>query len=72
LNVLGVNCIRQTEIFTTASLVPEPSDFNFEIAIEKFKDTNLLCTNQIPTELIKAVGRTIRSEIHKSISFYLE
>jgi len=40
LNVRGVNDIRQTEIHATESLVPEPSDFNFELAIGKFKDTN--------------------------------
>ena len=40
LNVLGDNDIRQTKIRTGESLVSELSDFNFEMAIEKFNDTN--------------------------------
>ena len=35
LNVHGVNDVRQTEIHTTESLVPEPSAFEIELAIEK-------------------------------------
>jgi len=35
LNLLGVNDVRQTAIHTTGPVVPEPSAFEFEIAIEK-------------------------------------
>jgi hypothetical protein len=39
-----------------------------EIAIEKVKRHKLLGIDQIPAEFIKAVGRTIRSELHKLIN----
>jgi len=47
--------------------VPEPSAFEVEMAIEKFKDTNHHLSYQISTELIKAGCRTIHSEIHKIV-----
>jgi len=34
LNILGVNDVRQTELRTAEPLVPEPSAFDFEWAIE--------------------------------------
>jgi hypothetical protein len=34
LNVLRVNDVRQTEIHTAETLLPEPSVFEFEMAIE--------------------------------------
>jgi len=37
LNVHGVNDVRHTEIPTAEPLVPEPSAFDFELAIEKIK-----------------------------------
>ena len=37
------------------------------MAIEKFKSHKSPCIDQIPAELIKAGGRTIRHEIHKCI-----
>jgi len=48
--------------------VPDPSAFEVEMAIEKLKRRNLPGIDQIPAELIKAWGRTIRSEIHKLIN----
>jgi hypothetical protein len=68
LNVHGVNDVRQTEIHTAEPLVPEPSDSEVEMAIEKLKRHKSPGTDQIPAELIKAGGRTIRSEIHKLIN----
>jgi hypothetical protein len=47
--------------------VPEPSAFEFELAIEKFKSHRSPGIDQIPAELIKAGGRTIRCAIHKLI-----
>jgi len=32
LNVLGINYVRQTEIYTAEPRVPEPSAFEFEMA----------------------------------------
>ena len=65
LNVHGVNDVRQTEIHTAQPLVPESSAFEFEMAIEKLQRHKSLGNDQIPAELIKARGRTVRSEIHK-------
>ena len=68
LNAHGVNDVRQTEIHTAELLVPEVSTFEFEMAIEKLKRHKSPGIDQIPAELLKAVGRTIRSEISKLIS----
>ena len=67
LNTHGVNDVRQTEIHTAEPLVPEPSAFEIEMAIEKLKGHKSTGIDQIPAELIKAEGRTIRCEIHKLI-----
>ena len=37
LNVHGVNNVRQTEIYTAEPLVPDPSAFEFEMAIVDLK-----------------------------------
>jgi len=59
LNVHGFNDVRQTEIQTTEPIVPEPSAFAFELATENLKCHKSIGIDQIPAELIKAVGRTI-------------
>jgi hypothetical protein len=64
----GKNDVRQTEVHTAEPLVPEPSDSEVEMAIEKLKGQKSPGTDQIPAELIKAGGRTIRSESHKLIN----
>jgi hypothetical protein len=56
-NIHGVNDVRQTEVHTAEPLVPEPSAFEVEMAIEKLKRHKSPGTDQIPTELIKAGGR---------------
>jgi hypothetical protein len=68
LNVHGVNDVRQTEIHAAEPLVPEPSSFEVEIAIEKLKRYKTPGIDQIPAELIQARGNTSRSEIHKRIN----
>jgi len=67
LNVHEVNDVRQTEIHTTEPLVPEPSAFEFELAIENVKSHKSPDIDQIPQKFIQAEGRTIRYEIHKLI-----
>jgi hypothetical protein len=67
LNVHGVSDVRQAEIQTAEPLVPESSAFDVELAIEKLKSHKSPGTDQIPAELIKAGGRTIRGAIHKLI-----
>jgi hypothetical protein len=67
LNIHGINDVRQTEVHTAEPLVPEPSAFEVEMAIEKLKRHKSPGIDQIPAELIKAWGRIIQSEIHKLI-----
>jgi len=67
LNVHGVNDVRPTEIHTAEPLVTEPSASEVELAIEKLKSHKSPGIDQIPAELIKAGGKTIRCEIHKLI-----
>jgi hypothetical protein len=65
----GANNVRQREIQTAELLVPEPSAFELEMAIEKLKLKRHKSpgTVRISAELVKAGGRTIRSEINKLI-----
>jgi hypothetical protein len=69
LNVHGVKDVGQTEIHTAEPLVPEPSVSEVEMAIEKLKRHKSPGIDEIPAELIKAGGRTIRCEIHKLINY---
>jgi hypothetical protein len=66
-NVHEVKEVRQTEIHTVEPLEPEPSVFEFELAIKKLKNHKSPGNVQLPAELFKAGGRTIRCEIHKLI-----
>ena len=52
---------------TAEPLVPEPSALEVELATEKLKSHKSPGVDQIPAELIKAGGRTIRGAIHKLI-----
>jgi len=65
--VHGVNDVRKTEIHTAEPLVPQPSVSDVELVIEKLKSHKSPGIDQIPAELIKAGGKTIRCEIHKLI-----
>ena len=67
LNVHGVNDVRNTEIHTAETLVSEQGAFQDELVIEKRESHKSPGIDQIPAELIKAGGRTIRHEIHKLI-----
>ena len=67
LNVHGVNEIGQAETHTAEPLVPEPSVFEVELAIEKLKNHKSPGIDQIPAEMIKAGDSTIRREIYKLI-----
>ena len=67
LNVHGVSEVRQAEIHSAEPLVPEPSALEVELAMEKLKSHKLPGIDQIPAELIKAGGRTIRGAIHNLI-----
>ena len=67
LNVHWSNDVRQEEIHTAETLVPETSAFEVELAIEKLKSHKSPGIDQIPAELIKARGRTICCAIHTLI-----
>ena len=62
LNVHGVSDIKHTDtcIHTAEPLVPEPSAFEVELAIEMIKSHKSLDIDQILGALIKAGGRKIR------------
>ena len=47
--------------------MPKPSAFEVELAIEKLKSHKSSGIDQIPAEMIKEGGRTIRDEIHELI-----
>jgi hypothetical protein len=51
---LTTRLIRQTEIYTAEPLVPEPSAFEIEMAIERLNRHKSLGTDQIPAELFNA------------------
>ena len=53
LTVQGVNDVRHPEIHTAEPLVPEPSAFEIEMAIEKLKRHKSPGLDEIPTEPIK-------------------
>ena len=67
LNVHKVKDVRQAEIQTIESLVPEPSAFEIELAIEKLKNHKSRGSDQIPAELFKAGSKTVLYEIHRLI-----
>ena len=67
LNLHGAKDVRQAEIHTAEPLVPEPRAFEVQLDIEKLKSHRSPGIDQIPPELIKAGGRTIRCAIHKLI-----
>ena len=56
LKVHGVNDIKHRDIHTVEPLVPEPSVFEVELAIEKLKSHKSPGVDQIPAELIKEGG----------------
>jgi hypothetical protein len=67
-SIHGVSDVRQRDMHKVEPLVPEPSTFEVEMAIEKLKGHKSSGIYQIPAELIKGGGRTICSVIHKLIN----
>jgi len=70
LNTHGINDVRQKEIHTAEPLVPEPSAFDMELAIEKLKRHKSSGIGHIAAELIKAqVGQFAARSINLLILF---
>jgi hypothetical protein len=67
LNACGVN-VWQPELYTAESLVPEPSLFEVEVAIQKLKRCKSLGFDQILAELIQAGGNRSCTYIHELTS----
>jgi hypothetical protein len=65
LNVHMVSDVRQIEIHTAESLVPETSPFEVEIAITKLENYKSQGNDQILAQLFQAGGETLQSEILK-------
>jgi hypothetical protein len=65
LYIPGVHGVRQMDIHTAESLMPEHSLIEVEIAIGKLKSYKSPGTDQILAELIKAGGEILFFEIHK-------
>jgi hypothetical protein len=66
--LMYVNNVRQTKIHTAEPLVPKPSSFEVEIAIEKLKRYKSPGIDQILAEFIQSGRNTLCSEIHKLIN----
>jgi hypothetical protein len=69
LNVQGAGGIRQTEMHTAETFVPEPSASKVEVAITKLKRYKSLGVDQILAQLIQAGGETSQLDIHKLMKF---
>jgi hypothetical protein len=67
LHVHNVSDVRQIEVHTAEPLVPGPSRLEVEIAIAKLKKYKSPGSDQIPGELIQAVGEILLSAIHRLI-----
>ena len=62
LNIHGVSHVRQMEIQTAEQLVPEPSAFDVELAIDKAKKDAIhqiliKCQQHLPFQLIGSLSR---------------
>jgi hypothetical protein len=69
LNIHGLNNVRQAEMQTADTLVPEFIAFEVEMAIKEIQRHKSSVIDQIPAELIKTRGRTIRCYVHKLINY---
>jgi hypothetical protein len=62
---VGGNYVRHSEMRMVEPLVPEPSAFGVEIAIEKLKTYRSPTVDQIVAELMQLGSKTVHSEINK-------
>jgi hypothetical protein len=71
LNVYNVSGVRQILVHIAGPLVPGPSRLEVEIAITKLKKYKSPGSDQIPAELIQAIGKLLLSAVHKLINSLL-
>jgi hypothetical protein len=64
LNIRDVNAVRQAEIHTAEPLVPEPSAFKVELAIEMLKIHKSPGIDHIPAELRRGVEQCAKRSIN--------
>jgi hypothetical protein len=71
LNAYEITDDRQVEIlvYTAEILAPDPSPLDVEIVVAKLRKYKLPCTDQIPTEFIRAECDTLYSDAYKFINF---
>jgi hypothetical protein len=69
LNVHRVSDVKQIEIHTAEPLVPDPSHFEFKIAIATLKRYKSPGSDQAPAELIQAEYEILHSKIRKLVNF---
>jgi len=67
---VGLMMLGRQNYITTETLVSEPDAFEIEMATERLKRHKSPGIAEIPAELIKAGGRTVRSEICKLYLFF--
>jgi hypothetical protein len=67
LNVHSISDVRQVEI-TAEPLVPDPSPFEVEVALQKLRDHKSPDRQHILTEMIQEGGKILLSVIHKVIN----
>jgi len=60
LNKHAVKAVRQTEIHTAETKLPQPGAFEVDLATENLKGHKSPGTDQIPKELINTAGIKIR------------
>jgi hypothetical protein len=72
LNIHGVIDVRRIEMHTAEPLVPDPSSFEDEIAIAKFRRYKSPGRDQIPVEHAQRRGEILRPNIHKLITYFWE
>jgi hypothetical protein len=68
--VHSVSEVRQIEMHTAESLAPDPSHFEVEIAVARFRKYKSPSSDQIPAELIQAGGEKLRPDILKLIILF--
>jgi hypothetical protein len=63
MNLRWVNSVKQTEVHTKETLMPDPRAFEFEMATESLKRHKSPGVDQIAAEMNQARGEILRSDI---------